>query len=89
MNSEARIIRLVKIMNYVAAHTKDVWARDYLIQRLQDHGFSTPQFVLDSDATETIRLHPGGGYQPKGEPIDLSKFDMPTTDDVIDPPDSN
>jgi lambda repressor-like predicted transcriptional regulator len=54
MDSEERIGRLVKIMTHVAAHTRDAWARDYLIGRLQDHGFSIPQFVLDSDETTDI-----------------------------------
>lgn len=46
------IERLAKIMRHVAKHTRDQWARDYIIQRLNDFGFhcsfSNPVETLES-----------------------------------------
>jgi len=60
MDSPDIVDRLTEIMTYVAAHTRDQWARDYLVRRLQDSGFSVPQSVWDSQVEPREPFRGGG-----------------------------
>ena len=47
--SEALHERMRKVMEYVAAHTRDQWARDYLLSRLEQLGFDRAKWFTRRD----------------------------------------